>query len=70
MATGQGVVGLYVNDAAKAVSEVAPGVNEVVGLYQGCNSIDIFWPRIRSKVMFEFSDMSKLGVSYPVRPKK
>ena len=52
MATGQGVVGLYVNDAAKAVSEVAPGVNEVVGLYQGCNSIDIFWPRIWPKVMF------------------
>ena len=28
------MVGLYVNDAAKAVSEIAPGVNAVVGLYQ------------------------------------
>ena len=34
VATGQGVVGLYVNDAAKAVSEIAPGVNAVAGLYQ------------------------------------
>ena len=58
------MVGLYVNDAAKAVSEIAPGVNAVVGLYQGCNSLDIFLgPESGPKSCLEFSDMSKLGVS-------
>ena len=32
--TGQGVVGLFVNDVPKASTEIAPGINAVVGLYQ------------------------------------